>query len=148
MQNDQPQLINQIMQVNFMLFFFYRKIKIEHFFLFFGKVNFYFLSFHLILFKHCILFQTPIQNDQDQDAGFVKTKANEKKDKKAKRAEEKKRAREREAKKAANSANDYIPGMEGSIRPADEAVVTNVPEDIHEEFQQRHYVSMPFIFTR
>ena len=94
------------------------------------------------------MFQTPIQNDQDQDGGFVKTKANEKKDKKAKRAEEKKRAREREAKKAANSANDYIPGMEGSIRPADEAVVTNVTEDIDEEFQQRHYVSMPFIFTR
>ena len=75
------------------------------------------------------------QQDQDQDNGFIKSKSNEKKDKKTKRAEEKKRAREREAKKAA--ANDYIPGMEGSVRPADE-VVANDEND--EDNQQRHYV--------
>jgi len=74
------------------------------------------------------------QQDQDQDNGFIKSKSNEKKDKKTKRAEEKKRAREREAKKAA--ANDYIPGMEGSVRPADE-VVANDEND--EDNQQRHY---------
>jgi len=72
--------------------------------------------------------------DQDQDNGFIKSKSNEKKDKKTKRSEEKKRAREREAKKAA--ANDYIPGMEGSVRPADEVVVN---DENDEENQQRHY---------
>ena len=77
--------------------------------------------------------------DQDQDNGFIKSKSNEKKDKKTKRAEEKKRAREREAKKAA--ANDYIPGMEGSVRPADE-VVANDEND--EDNQQRHYVRFFF----
>jgi len=73
------------------------------------------------------------QQDQDQDNGFIKSKSNEKKDKKTKRAEEKKRAREREAKKAA--ANDYIPGMEGSVRPADEVV----NDENDEDNQQRHY---------
>jgi len=76
-----------------------------------------------------------VNEDPDQDTGFVKPKANEKKDKKTKRAEEKKRAREREAKKAANNANEYIPGMEGSVRPADEII----NDEIEEEFQQRHY---------
>ena len=68
---------------------------------------------------------------------FDNPQANEKKDKKTKRAEEKKRAREREAKKAASAANEYIPGMEGSVRPADEVV----NDEIEEEFQQRNYVS-------
>ena len=75
------------------------------------------------------------QQDQDQDNGFIKSKSNEKKDKKTKRAEEKKRAREREAKKAA--ANDYIPGMEGSVRPTDEVVANDENDG---DNQQRHYV--------
>lgn len=58
------------------------------------------------------------QLTEDDNNGFVKPKANDKKDKKSKRAEEKKRAREREAKKAQAAASEYIPGMEGSVRPS------------------------------
>ena len=61
-----------------------------------------------------------LANQNNQDNGFIKSKSNEKKDKKTKLAEEKKRAREREAEKAA--ANDYIAGMEGSVQPADKVV--------------------------
>ena len=81
--------------------------------------------------------QTPAPEEdfqeQQDESGFVKPKANEKRDKKAKRAEEKKRAREREAKKAA-AANEYIPGMEGSVRPTDD-------DDNDNDAQQRPYVS-------
>ena len=78
-----------------------------------------------------------IDQDGDQDiSGFVKPRASEKKDKKAKKAEEKKRAREKEAKRNAGSVNDYIPGMEGSVRP------TNDSEE--ETTQQRQYVG-PFL---
>ena len=54
---------------------------------------------------------------EEDNNGFVKPRSNEKKDKKVKRSEEKKRAREREAKKALAAASEYIPGMEGSVRP-------------------------------
>ncbi len=64
------------------------------------------------------------QQHQELDDGgaqagedFVKPKSSEKKDKKMKRAEEKKRAREAKKAAAANSSADYIPGMEGSVRP-------------------------------
>ena len=78
-----------------------------------------------------------LDQDGDQDiSGFVKPRASEKKDKKAKKAEEKKRAREKEAKRNAGSVNDYIPGMEGSVRP------TNDSEE--ETTQQRQYVG-PFL---
>ena len=59
------------------------------------------------------------QQEQDLDNGFIKSKSNEKKDKETKLAEENKQARECEAKKA--TANDYITGMEGSVRPDVEA---------------------------
>ena len=74
--------------------------------------------------------------DQDGSSGFVKPRASEKKDKKAKKAEEKKRAREKEAKRNAGSGNDYIPGMEGSVRPSNDSEEENT--------QQRQYVG-PFL---
>merc|ERR1719205_16052 len=49
-----------------------------------------------------------------EQSNFVKTKANEKKDKKSKKAEEKRKAKE--------SAGPYIPGMSGTVRP-DEQIV-------------------------
>ena len=66
-------------------------------------------------------------------SGFVKPRSSEKKDKKAKKAEEKKRAREKEAKKISQAA-EYIPGMEGSIRPSNDSEEENT--------QQRQYVSL------
>ena len=82
------------------------------------------------------------QQYNEDDSGFVQPKINEKKDKKAKRAEEKKRAREREAKRAAAAASDYIPGMEGSVRPNDvpAAVVEDYTDDNNVPTQQWSYV--------
>jgi hypothetical protein len=75
-----------------------------------------------------------------EEPGFVKPKSSEKKDKKAKRAEEKRRAKEREAKKLA-AAQEYIPGMEGSVRPsAFEEEEQNEMED-QETPQQGLYVN-------
>ena len=81
---------------------------------------------------------SPVQDlDQDGSSGFVKPRSSEKKDKKAKKAEEKKRAREKEAKRNAGQAgNDYIPGMEGSVRPSNDS-------ENEENTQQRQYVG-PF----
>ena len=83
------------------------------------------------------------QQYNEDDSGFVQPKINEKKDKKAKRSEEKKRAREREAKRAAATASDYIPGMEGSVRPNDvaaAAVVEDYTDDNNVPTQQWSYV--------
>ena len=81
---------------------------------------------------------SPVQDlDQDGSSGFVKPRSSEKKDKKAKKAEEKKRAREKEAKRNAGQAgNDYIPGMEGSVRPSNDSEEENT--------LQRQYVG-PFL---
>lgn len=76
--------------------------------------------------------------DEDENngvGGFVKPKANEKKEKKSKRAEEKKKAaREKEMRKA--NASEYIPGMEGSVRPMDDDPTDDLVDD-----QQEYYVS-------
>jgi hypothetical protein len=80
-----------------------------------------------------------------EEPGFVKPKSSEKKDKKAKRAEEKRRAKEREAKKLA-AAQEYIPGMEGSVRPsAFEEEEQNEMED-QETPQQGLYVNESLSF--
>ena len=77
------------------------------------------------------------ENDENNGSvgGFVKPKANEKKEKKSKRAEEKKKAaREKEMRKA--NASEYIPGMEGSVRPMDDDPTDDLVDD-----QQEYYVS-------
>merc|ERR1719220_2559039 len=57
--------------------------------------------------------------DDESSNGFVKPKSSEKKEKKSKRAEEKKKSREKEN-NSSSRGREYIPGMEGSVRPMDE----------------------------
>ena len=70
---------------------------------------------------------------EEESNGFIKPKSSEKKDKKSKRAEDKKKAREKETRKT--NISEYIPGMEGSVRPIDD------PVDDQDD-QQEFYVSV------
>ena len=73
--------------------------------------------------------------DDESSNGFVKPKSSEKKEKKSKRAEEKKKSREKENNSSSRGGGrEYIPGMEGSVRPMDE------DEDL--EHTQEFYVSI------